>query len=271
MASGPTAGQPVETAPITNQGAVEPPCWGVGPRPTPARSQDNGRRRWTAIVWIWTNHRARLSSEGIDPGLPPTAEVTLDPIIDAALHELTAWVFRSRRIYNLRLEKREKSLIDSRARDAAIHVFKHLKHHGYALEPREIRAWATRHRWPSGEAQLLSDYAVGVEAGVLITRVPIPLDPGHLMSGGRRHTGSGASTCYRLTARPSGSRRPRRPVHWAAAPCGITPHSRWRQGRLQVGPTADAARPQDRPVMTTCTRGWSVVGPLLKDRQVARP
>jgi hypothetical protein len=113
-----------------------------------------------------TNNRARLSSEGTDPGLPPTAEVTLDPIIDAALHELTAWVFRSRRIYNLRLEKREKSLIDSGARDAAIHVFKHLKHHGYALEPREIRVWAIRHRWPSGEAQLLSDYAAGVEAGV---------------------------------------------------------------------------------------------------------
>jgi hypothetical protein len=98
----------------------------------------------------------------------------LDPVVEQALKHLTAFVFRRRRIYNLRLERREKSLADPSARAGAIHIFKHLKHHGYHLGPNEIRVWASVHGWSARDAQELGDYAAGVVAGRRYHTLPDP-------------------------------------------------------------------------------------------------
>jgi hypothetical protein len=105
----------------------------------------------------------------------PTTRPTLDPVAVEALKHLTAFVFRRRRIYNLRLEKRRKSLTDPGARAAAIHTFKHLKHHGYRFDPSGVFDWATEHGWPPAEAGELSDYAAGVIEGTRYHTDPDPI------------------------------------------------------------------------------------------------
>ena len=81
---------------------------------------------------------------------------------------------RRRRIYSLRLEKREKSLKDPSARAGAIHTFKHLKHHRYPIEPTKIREWALAHGWTADDAKELGDFAAGVVAGTRYHTVPDP-------------------------------------------------------------------------------------------------
>ena len=103
-----------------------------------------------------------------------TSPPILDPVVEQALKHLTAFVFRRRRIHNLRLERREKSLADPSARAGAIHIFKHLKHHGYQLRPDEIRAWASLHGWSTHDAQVLGDYAEGIAAGRRYHTLPDP-------------------------------------------------------------------------------------------------
>jgi hypothetical protein len=95
-------------------------------------------------------------------------------VVEKALENLSAFMFRRRRIYNLRLEKREKSLKDPSARAGAIHTFKHLKHHRYPIEPTKVREWALAHRWTVADAQELGDYAAGVVAGTRYHTVPDP-------------------------------------------------------------------------------------------------
>lgn len=98
----------------------------------------------------------------------------LDPVVQKALEHLTAFMFRPRRIYSLRLEKREKSLKDPSARAGAIHTFKHLKHHRYSIDPPKIREWALVHGWRAEDAEELGGYAAGVVAGTRYHTVPDP-------------------------------------------------------------------------------------------------
>ena len=101
----------------------------------------------------------------------------LDPVVDLAMRDLTSFVYRRRRIYNLRIEKREKSLKDSGARAAAIHTFKHLRHGGHHFDPADIQSWALAHRWTAADAAELGDYAAGVLAGNRYHTDPDPLGP----------------------------------------------------------------------------------------------
>ena len=101
----------------------------------------------------------------------------LDPVVELAMRDLTSFVYRRRRIYNLRLEKREKSIRDRGARAAAIHTFKHLKQGGYHFEPDATRSWALAHRWKAADAAELSEYAAGVLAGTRYQTDPDPLGP----------------------------------------------------------------------------------------------
>lgn len=103
-------------------------------------------------------------------GEPPTT--ALDPVVEEALVNLTTWVFRRRRIG---VTRAPRTLVDDSARSAAIHTFMHLRHHGYVVEPFEVRRWANANGWPSGQAQLLSDYAAGVYSGLRYHTTPDPV------------------------------------------------------------------------------------------------
>jgi hypothetical protein len=103
-----------------------------------------------------------------------STSVELDPVVRAALTDLRSFTYRRRRIYNLRLERREKNLTDPGARAGAIHIFKHLKHHGYLFPPDEVRAWAVANRWRPADAQELGEYAEGILAGRRYHTAPDP-------------------------------------------------------------------------------------------------
>jgi hypothetical protein len=92
-------------------------------------------------------------------------DLVVDPVVEQALENLTSFVYRHRRIYSLRLEKRSRSMADPSARAAAVHTFKHLKHHGYTYDPKSVATWASAHGWRVGDVDELRGYATGVLAG----------------------------------------------------------------------------------------------------------
>jgi hypothetical protein len=98
----------------------------------------------------------------------------LDPVVEEALKDLQRFVYRRRRIYNLRLERRDKSMKDPGARAGAVHIFKHLRHHGYSFPPELVRTWALGHGWKPDDADALSEYAAGVAGGTRYHTQPDP-------------------------------------------------------------------------------------------------
>lgn len=63
---------------------------------------------------------------------------------------------------------------ESSCRGAAIHTFKHLKHHRYDFPPDEVWAWALVHGWKAADAAELRDFAEGVLAGKRYHTSPDP-------------------------------------------------------------------------------------------------
>ena len=82
----------------------------------------------------------------------------LDPVVIEGLKEIQSLVYRRRRILEP-LEQRHRNLTDPRARAAAVHLFTHLKHHGYTWQPGGVRDWARAHGWPAADVEVLGDYA----------------------------------------------------------------------------------------------------------------
>jgi hypothetical protein len=70
----------------------------------------------------------------------------LDPVVQAAMTHLTSWVYpplRQRiRRHAYGQGKWARNLRNPSNRAATIHTCKHLKHHGYALQPDQLRDWA---------------------------------------------------------------------------------------------------------------------------------
>jgi len=124
--------------------------------------------------------------------VPKHASPVLDPVVQAALLDLTDWVYpplRERIRRRLGGQGRcERSLKNPSNRAAAIHMCKHLKHHGYNFPPDQLRDWALAHRWRAEDAQQLHDYAQGVLAGTRYHTAPDPF-------------GMGAIDCWRETAK----------------------------------------------------------------------
>lgn len=123
---------------------------------------------WTVSAVADVRRRAETAVRSVRGG------PTLDPVVEAAMNDLTSFVYRRRRVYSLKLEDREKSMKDPSARAGAIHMFKHLKHHGYTFQPDDLRGWAMAHGWSARDAQELSEYAGGVLTGTRYHTHPDP-------------------------------------------------------------------------------------------------
>ncbi|MGO8873523.1 MAG: hypothetical protein ACLQPH_19380 [Acidimicrobiales bacterium] len=106
-------------------------------------------------------------SEQEHPTLP-------EPVVQEAMRELTSWVYRTAKLQLNHLRGHRMDLTDPSSRSAAIHTFKHLKHHGHDFDPVELRAWASGNGWAFEDAQALGDYAAGVLAGAHYHTVPDP-------------------------------------------------------------------------------------------------
>lgn len=120
-----------------------------------------------------------------------------DPVLVEALKQLRSFTYRRRRlqstalvfiglsgppgvkdvvkaIAHLRIEDRERNLEDPGARSGAIHIFKHLKHHGYTWNPADVHAWALTHGFTAEDARKVSEYSAGVQAGTRYHTAPDP-------------------------------------------------------------------------------------------------
>jgi len=93
--------------------------------------------------------------------------VRLDPVVEAALVQLTDFVFRDD-------PPDGEALDENNSRAGAVHLFKHLKYHGNDWDPESVRVWALHHNWPDADAQALFTYAQGVLDGVRYHTTPDP-------------------------------------------------------------------------------------------------
>jgi hypothetical protein len=96
----------------------------------------------------------------------------LDPVVVEALDNITSSVCRRKEQAGLRRLK-YVGMLDRHSRSCAIAAFKHLKHlkhlkhAGREFPPYLVRRWAVANGWKEDDAQLLDDYAAGVQAGSL--------------------------------------------------------------------------------------------------------
>jgi hypothetical protein len=133
----------------------------------------------------------------------------LDPVMVEALKQLRSFTYRRRQLQStapvmghpsspgrgvldvvkavahLRLEERQRSLDDPSARAGAVHLFKHLKHHGYTWNPADVHAWALSHGFAASDAEKLAAYAQGVQDGTRYHTQPDPFG-GHAIFAWRQ-------------------------------------------------------------------------------------
>jgi hypothetical protein len=91
----------------------------------------------------------------------------LDPVLQAALQDLTRQVFENQ-------PREGEALGDPTSRAGAVHLFKHLKYHGYQWNVESVKEWAEAHHWPARDARTLADYAKGVQDGTRYHTQPDP-------------------------------------------------------------------------------------------------
>ena len=91
----------------------------------------------------------------------------LDPVVEAALDDLTDFVFRY-------APQAGEALDEHNSRAGAVHLFQHLKYHGHRLDPDSVELWALEHNWPESDAHALADYACRVQEGVRYHTTPDP-------------------------------------------------------------------------------------------------
>jgi hypothetical protein len=110
--------------------------------------------------------------------------VDLDPVVQVGLEHLTRSVYRHvkvlglvhrrRRFYGLQLQPKALNNRRSHARAAAVHLFKHLRHHGYRWDSAHIRSWLLSRGWKRADAETVAEYARGVLAGERYHTSPDP-------------------------------------------------------------------------------------------------
>ena len=91
----------------------------------------------------------------------------MDPVVNAAMTELTAWVYGHRSTTGPKwLRFRRRDLGDPPSRSATIHCLKNLRHWGYVFTPDELEAWARANGWRTQDSVEL-----GVIAGQILDGV----------------------------------------------------------------------------------------------------
>jgi hypothetical protein len=84
------------------------------------------------------------------------------------MSQLADWTYHlyhgfRHRPHNVRL--RLRGLRDPSSRSGAVHILKNLKHHGYQVDPENLRLWATEHGWRTSDAEDPKAYAQDVFSG----------------------------------------------------------------------------------------------------------
>ena len=99
-------------------------------------------------------------------------------VLDAALSDLTTWVYDSHVSRFLRPRQltthHHLDDPDGAGRAASVSMFKHLKHFGVTWDVQEVCDWATRRGWVSTDITLLRTFSLGVQSGTRFHTGPQP-------------------------------------------------------------------------------------------------
>jgi hypothetical protein len=102
----------------------------------------------------------------------------LTPILEAAMSDLTSWVYDSHIASFLRPRQLTTHFHldgpEGTGRAACVAMFKHLRHFGIAWDAEAVSDWAIRRGWVAKDVDLLREFAEGVHAGTRYHTVPQP-------------------------------------------------------------------------------------------------
>ena len=102
----------------------------------------------------------------------------LDPVLEAAMNDLTSWVYDSHVSSFLRPRQLTTHFhLDGpqgTGRAACVAMFKHLKHFGVDWDTVALCDWATRRGWVAKDIALLREFGDGIQSGTRFHTVPQP-------------------------------------------------------------------------------------------------
>ena len=91
----------------------------------------------------------------------------MDPVVVAAMTELTDWVYGHLNTTGPKwMRFRRRDLTHPSSRSAVIHCLKNLKYWGYVYVPEELESWAIAHGWQNQDAAALGVFARQILDGV---------------------------------------------------------------------------------------------------------
>jgi hypothetical protein len=103
---------------------------------------------------------------------------SLGPVLEAAMNDLTSWVYDSHVSSYLRPRQLTTHfhLDDSQGsgRAACVAMFKHLKYVGVDWDTAAVCEWAARRGWVEKDISLLREFANGTQLGTRFHTVPQP-------------------------------------------------------------------------------------------------
>jgi hypothetical protein len=124
---------------------------------------------------------------------------SLGPVLEAAMNDLTSWVYDSHVSSYLRPRQLTTHFhLDGpqgSGRAACVAMFKHLKHIGVGWDTESLCDWATRRGWVEKDISLLREFGNGIQSGTRYHTVPQPWARSMMASWLRGET-------MRTTARP---------------------------------------------------------------------
>jgi hypothetical protein len=102
----------------------------------------------------------------------------LDPVLEAAMNDLTSWVYDSHVTGFLRPHQLTTHFhLDGprgSGRAACVAMFKHLKHFGVEWDTSTLCDWATRRGWVTKDIALFREFGDGVQSGTRFHTDPQP-------------------------------------------------------------------------------------------------
>lgn len=111
----------------------------------------------------------------------PNPMSSLNPVLEAAMNDLTALVYDSHVSSFLRPRQLTTHFhldgSQGTGRAACVAMFKHLKHSGVHWNTAELCDWATRRGWVERDTALLREFGSGVQSGTRFHTVPRPWSP----------------------------------------------------------------------------------------------
>lgn len=117
----------------------------------------------------------------VSRAIPGEFNSSLDPVLEAAMNDLTSLVYDSHVTSFMRPRQLTTHFhLDGpqgTRRTTCVAMFKHLKHFGAKWNTDVLSDWATRRGWVAKDITLLCDFGNGIQSGKRFHTAPQPWTP----------------------------------------------------------------------------------------------